>query len=1241
MSVALLAAFAAGAVPAVFAPQAGAQATTDFYVIGGGGGGSYDGGSGGAAVIPPYGFGGGSGGGSGGGGGGAGASTNAPGDADSTGKDGDTAPGAGGTNPVNSNFNGASANGNDGGAGGHAEEAVSGTASYNNVRVAGGTGGVSGGYGGDGGGGGTASLSVADTLTATTLEITGGNGGGSYSYGSGGDGGNASLTVTNTLTAQQINLTKGSDGSGGGGGGDGSGGVASLTVGTLDVTGNGTNMTLNGTAANNVKFTNVKLGSNRTLTATGTNGGKASITTLTLTGAGNLADSGGALEIGKLHSDGGTLNDTNWDGLVGAGRTYTSTNNITLGTNGLTVDIASDKTLDRKLTGTGGLTKTGSDMLVLSAANDYSGKTQVNEGWLWLENAAATGTGEVELANGTALGLQFDGTYANKITGAGRVITGGFPGYTVILDNAANDYSGGTSVVDNTTLELADPGAAGAGWVDVLGGATLRLSASGIYTNSALQGASGSTLEVMKNDAQVNTISGFENYVFAADALDKNTAALKLTNQGSALTVEANNVSFDVGNAGLVALNDSVTLIESTKDITLTGSAEQTGWLDGMASTLKATVYKLEKAAAGAGAKLEALVSELYLYGTGGTGASTGQRPSGNTLTFDSGEATAAFGGRAVSGKVSGNRVEMSKGTLVKDTTSTNPLAGNLYGGYANAGDATENTVVYSGGTVQGAIYGGYADNGSATNNTVILSNKMSGQTASFDIYGGNTGASGNTLAVQGKGINVASIQNFENLYFILPANTNAKDTMLTVNGSAATQFAQMTNVGVGIAGGGSALQAGDQVTLLTNPVGLHNASGGELVQGTDYQLVTTGTQGFSLSHNFELSNDANSLNATVKTPPSPPPQPQPTPPQPKPQPTPEPEPVPPKPEPVPPKPQPVPPAPQVDPRTKAVPESRVAVMGMLNLGSDQIVRMTGNLPSSTGGGAPNFGGSGVSPNTQTPDDATAFADISVHRQKIETGSHVNVNGAAAIVGAAKAIPLAGGGTAAVGAFFEYGDGSFKTHNGFDTGDVNGKGNSDYYGAGVLARVNLAGKDNGAPFVEGSVHAGRIHNNWHTDDLRDAATGARAQYDIRTPYMGGHVGAGYRWQTNDTTQVEVFGQYLYTHMDGKETTVALDPYSFRAVKSSRSRIGAKGTWAVSQQTQAYAGAAWEREFDGTARATAYSFDVPAPTMKGNSAVIDAGLSFQPRQNLTTNVGVTGYAGKRKGAAANVEVQYLF
>ena len=268
------------------------------------------------------------------------------------------------------------------------------------------------------------------------------------------------------------------------------------------------------------------------------------------------------------------------------------------------------------------------------------------------------------------------------------------------------------------------------------------------------------------------------------------------------------------------------------------------------------------------------------------------------------------------------------------------------------------------------------------------------------------------------------------------------------------------------------------------------------------------------------------------------------------------------------------------------------------------------------------------------------IANVSAQKLRTISGSHVDTSGGAAVVGVARYTALPKGALLS-GLFFEYGDGRHTTHNDFDTGTVIGKGDASYYGAGVMARAQLPGNERGAPFVEGALRAGRIQSNWHSDDLRDAATGQRAQYDVHTPYLGAHVGTGYRWQATERTQVEVYGQYLYTHMDGKDATVALDPYHFDAVKSRRTRVGAKADWQVNDTASLYAGAAWEREFDGTARATAYSLDVPAPTMKGNSAVLDAGLSFQNTHNLSTRVGVTGYAGKRRGASANVEVQYRF
>ena len=94
------------------------------------------------------------------------------------------------------------------------------------------------------------------------------------------------------------------------------------------------------------------------------------------------------------------------------------------------------------------------------------------------------------------------------------------------------------------------------------------------------------------------------------------------------------------------------------------------------------------------------------------------------------------------SGNVSGNRVIFMDGT-----------ASNLYGGYSDSGNASDNTVILSGGTIpstSGRVYGGYSDSGHADNNSVtVTGGNMAGA-----IYGGfsngNGSASGNALSVKG-----------------------------------------------------------------------------------------------------------------------------------------------------------------------------------------------------------------------------------------------------------------------------------------------------------------------------------------------------------------------------------------------------------------------------------------------------------------------------------------------------------
>ena len=135
--------------------------------------------------------------------------------------------------------------------------------------------------------------------------------------------------------------------------------------------------------------------------------------------------------------------------------------------------------------------------------------------------------------------------------------------------------------------------------------------------------------------------------------------------------------------------------------------------------------------------------------------------------------------------------------SLYGNTTTKNKLTldgvwfgGTSCGGYTKAtkGDSTENEVILknNAGTA-GNIYGGYADNGDATGNTITLSGTHSGSYSSTNLYGGGSskpGANvmtGNTLKVTTAGNGARTINNFEKMAFVLGSGINSGDTMLSV----------------------------------------------------------------------------------------------------------------------------------------------------------------------------------------------------------------------------------------------------------------------------------------------------------------------------------------------------------------------------------------------------------------------------------------------------------------------------
>ncbi|HAF2606374.1 TPA: fibronectin-binding autotransporter adhesin ShdA [Salmonella enterica] len=107
--------------------------------------------------------------------------------------------------------------------------------------------------------------------------------------------------------------------------------------------------------------------------------------------------------------------------------------------------------LENTLSGTGSLVKIGTGELTLNGDNDYSGGTTIDDGVLIADNADSLGTGAV--ANNGVLQVG-EGELKNTLSGTGSLVKIGTGELTL---NGDNDYSGGTTITGGTlTADHAD-----------------------------------------------------------------------------------------------------------------------------------------------------------------------------------------------------------------------------------------------------------------------------------------------------------------------------------------------------------------------------------------------------------------------------------------------------------------------------------------------------------------------------------------------------------------------------------------------------------------------------------------------------------------------------------------------------------------------------------------------------------------------------------------------------------------
>ena len=195
-----------------------------------------------------------------------------------------------------------------------------------------------------------------------------------------------------------------------------------------------------------------------------------------------------------------------------------------------------------------------------------------------------------------------------------------------------------------------------------------------------------------------------------------------------------------------------------------------------------------------------------------------------------------------------------------------------LYGGYASSGtgDATGNEVVIDHTTSSGNysyVYGGFSEKGNATGNTVTLAggdntNGTTWKNRYMYLYGGDGNPAagskdyktGNVLQVKGSGNDANTINNFENMKFVLGAGIGSGDIMLSVYTYNAAQTFDWKKVTVsGISDWVNSLPAGTNAPTLT----LYNGLGAPLTL-TNYAPSLLGNAG-----DYEFGTFANGTLAS------------------------------------------------------------------------------------------------------------------------------------------------------------------------------------------------------------------------------------------------------------------------------------------------------------------------------------------------------------------------------------------
>ena len=579
----------------------------------------------------------------------------------------------------------------------------------------------------------------------------------------------------------------------------------------------------------------------------------------------------------------------------------------------------------------------------------------------------------------------------------------------------------------------------------------------------------------------------------------------------------------------------------------------------------------------------------INVYSAGNGNNDYDKDASGGNVTINgNAEVTyAVFGGRSGKGEAYNNTVNISGGTVgavfggdsasvgelisgqAYDNTvniSGGSVTGNVYGGYSDSSDpsisceAYDNTVNISGGSVTGDVYGGYVAQGIANNNEIIVSGSADIENA--NLYGRNDEASGtgNTLTLDGWSGTAKTIYYFENIEFKNTTFTNG--TVLNLQGQ--SNLACLKNIKITNFAGGQNFNKGETLTLIKNT---NNTTINE-------QNFNT-TAGVAVDVGGVIKQDGNNVIMTVNST-------------------------------------------NLNSQTNLAAQTRAASAAFVNQGTDLISDSFDTISRDD-----NYG-------------VKTFAAVHGNRSKYDVADDIKINGWSTIVGVGNADKFDNGSEFSWGVFYENGSGNYRTYNSFNNEFFRGDGSMVYNGGGIAARYE---NKNGV-YTEGSLRAGMLKNE--LDNAMRNVNGSYG-YETESAYYGAHIGVGKIISLSDSSDLDIYGKFFHTYTEGDSVTIADDKFDFDSITSDRLRVGARITSNKENKFSTYYGLAYEYEFNGDADMTAQGLRADTQSLQGSSVMAEVGFNYQPTPDSpwSFDLNMRGYAGERQGGSFNVQATYTF